>query len=108
MSNETTEQQEDKQETIPVPTLDYDAYRGDLRNLELTAEQENELLAILFDIMKTMVDLSLNMDAVQMVMPPSLYGIFNGETGNQPDTQIEQKSGRSSDTRNGERNKPNG
>lgn len=108
MSNETTEQQEDKQETIPVPTLDYDAYRGDLRNLELTAEQENELLTILWDIMRTMVDLNLDMDAVQMIMPPSLYGIFNGETGNQPDTQVEQKSGRISDTHNGERNKPNG
>lgn len=108
MSNETTKQQEDKPEAIPVPTLDYDAYRGDLRDLELTAEQENELLTILFDIMKTMVDLSLDMDAVQMVMPPSLYGIFNGETGNQPDTQVEQESGRSSGTHNGERNKPNG
>jgi len=106
MSNETTEQQEDKRETIPVPTLDYDAYRGDLRNLDLTTEQENELLTILWDIMRTMVD--LNLDAVQMIMPPSLYGIFNGETGNQPDIQVEQKSGRSSDTHNGERNKPNG
>lgn len=108
MSNETTKQQEDKPEAIPVPTLDYDAYRGDLRNLELTAEQENELLTILWDIMRTMVDLNLDMDAVQMIMPPSLYGIFNGETGNQPDTQVEQKSGRISDTHNGERNKPNG
>lgn len=108
MSNETTKQQEDKLEVTPVPTLDYDAYRGDLRNLELTAKQENELLAILWDIMRTMVDLNLDMDAVQMIMPPSLYGIFNGETGNEPDTQVEQKSGRSSDTHNGERNKPNG
>jgi len=96
MSNETTEQQETEQEAISAPKLDYDLYRGDLRDLDLTTEQENELLTILWDIMKTMVDLNLDMDAVQMAIPPSLYGIFNDETD------------RNTAIHNGERSKPNG
>lgn len=92
MSNETTEQQETERETISAPKLDYDLYRGDLRDLDLTTEQENELLTILWDIMKTMVDLNLDMDAVQMVIPPSLYGIFNNETERSTDTQKDTRS----------------
>lgn len=92
MSNETTEQQEIEQEAISAPKLDYDLYRGDLRDLDLTTEQENELLTILWEIMKTMVDLNLDMDAVQMVIPPSLYGIFNDETERSTDTQKDTRS----------------
>ena len=41
-----------------------------MTDLKLTPAQENELLTILWDIMRMMVDLNLDMDAVQMVMPP--------------------------------------
>lgn len=80
MHDETIEQRKNKQELIPTPILDYDAYRADWADLELTAEQENELLSILWNIMRTMCDLSLEMDAVQMIMPTLLHSAFSGET----------------------------
>ncbi|SEP76956.1 hypothetical protein [Nitrosomonas ureae] len=77
MSNNTTERNENKQEVIPVPVLDCDAFREDLADCDLTTEQENEYLAILWDIMRMMVDLNLDMDAVHMLIPPSLCKAFN-------------------------------
>ncbi len=78
MSNNTTEQNENKQEAIPVPVLDCDAFREDLADCDLTTEEENEYLAILWDIMRMMViDLNLDMDAVYMIMPPTLCKAFN-------------------------------
>jgi hypothetical protein len=79
MNEETATQGKNKQEAIPVPTLDCDAYRADLVDFDLTAEQENELLSILWDIMRTMCDLNLDMDAVQMIMPTFLYAALNEE-----------------------------
>lgn len=87
MSNNTTEQNENKQEVIPVPVLDCDAFRGDLADCDLSAEEENEYLAILWDIMRMMVDLNLDMDAVHKLMPPSLCKSFNNE-----DVEVEQPS----------------
>ncbi|WP_160828608.1 hypothetical protein [Nitrosomonas sp. JL21] len=97
MNNNATEQNENKREAIPVPTLDYDIYRGDLADLKLTAAQENELLTILWDIMRMMVDLNLDMDAVHVLMPPSLCKAFN-EDGE--DDEAEQKRNRSAGTQN--------
>lgn len=99
MSNDTIEQHKNKQEVIPAPILDYDLYRANLTDLELTTEQENELLAILWDIMRMMVDLNLDMDAVQMVMPPSLCKAFNEKT-DEEDDEAEQKCNRSTGTQN--------
>ncbi len=79
MSNNTTEQNENKQEVIPVPVLDCDAFRGGLADGDFSAEEENEYLAILWDIMRIMVDLNLDMDAVYMIMPPTLCKAFNDE-----------------------------
>ncbi len=79
MSNNTTEQNENKQEVIPVPVLDCDAFRGDLADCNLTTEEENEYLAILWDIMRMWIDLNLDMDAVYMIMPPTLCKAFNDE-----------------------------
>jgi len=99
MSNNAVEQNEKKQEVIPALVLDCDAFRNDLTDFELTSEQENELLTILWDIMRMMVDLNLDMDAVQMVMPPSLCKAFNEKTDGEDD-EAEQKDNRSADTQN--------
>ena len=79
MSNNTTEQNENKQEVIPAPVLDCEAFREDLADCDLTTKEENEYLAVLWDIMRMMVDLNLDMDAVHMLMPPSLCKAFNDE-----------------------------
>ncbi len=79
MNDETVTQRKNEQEVISTPTLDHDAYRADLADFELTSEQENELLSILWDIMRTMCDLNLDMDAVQMIMPTFLYAALNDE-----------------------------
>ncbi len=77
MNNETIEDTKienshSKNQAIPAPTLDYDAYRADLAELELTKEQEDELLLILWNIMCTMCDLSLDMDSIHMIIPAIL------------------------------------
>lgn len=88
MSNNTTEHNENK--VIPVPVLDCDAFRGDLADCDLTIQEENEYLAILWDIMRMMVDLNLDMDAVHMLMPPSLCKAFNdGDEAEQQFNQTE-------------------
>lgn len=84
--NETTGGN-DKKQAIPVPILDYEAYRTDWAELELSSEHENELLLILWDIMRTMCDLSLNMDSMSMVTDTILRSAFKNET----DTQEQQE-----------------
>lgn len=106
MNEETVKEGKNKQEVIPVPTLDCDAYRADLSDFELTSEQENELLAILWDIMRTMCDLNLDMDAVQMVMPTFLYARLNEEKNESEGAA--QSFNESADAGNGERNEYNG
>jgi hypothetical protein len=107
MNDETTTQEKSKQEAIPVPVLDFDIYRADWTDLELTPEQEKELLLILWDMMRTLCDLNLEMDAVQMIMPPSLYKAFNDETDenlNEAEQQLDQNT----DIQTSTRSKPNG
>lgn len=101
MSNNTTEQNENKQEVIPVPVLDCVAFRGDLADCGLMTEEENEYLAILWDIMRMMVDLNLEADAVYMLMPPSLCKAFNDD-----DVEAEQQPNKliqTTDEENGKR-----
>jgi hypothetical protein len=106
MNEETATQGKNKQEVIPVPTLDCDAYRADLVDFDLTAEQENELLAILWDIMRTMCDLNLDMDAVQMIMPTFLYAALNEEKDGSANAA--QSFNESAGASNNGRSKPNG
>ncbi|KIO48278.1 hypothetical protein [Nitrosospira sp. NpAV] len=107
MNEETATPGKNKQEVIPVPTLDCDAYREDLTEFELTTEQENELLSILWDIMRTMCDLNLDMDAVQMIMPTFLYAALN-EDKNDQTGKAAQPFNQSAEAGNSERSKPNG
>ena len=75
--------------------------------MELTPEQEKELLLILWDMMRTLCDLNLEMDAVQMIIPPSLYKAFNDETDenlNEAQQQLDQNT----DIQTSTRSKPNG
>ena len=106
MNEETATQGKNKQEVIPVPTLDCDAYRADLVDFDLTAEQENELLAILWDIMRTMCDLNLDMDAVQMIVPTFLYAALNEEKDES--AKAAQPFNESAGAGNNGRSKPNG
>lgn len=107
MNDETTTQEKSKQEAITVPVLDVDAYRADWTDLELTPEQEKELLLILWDMMRTLCDLNLEMDAVQMIMPPSLYKAFNDETDENLN-EAEQPLDQNTDIQTSTRSKPNG
>jgi hypothetical protein len=106
MNEETVAQGKNKQEVISTPTLDCDAYRADLADFELTAEQENELLSILWDIMRTMCDLNLDMDAVQMIVPTFLYARLNEEK--KESERPAQSFNQSADADNNGRSKQNG
>jgi hypothetical protein len=105
MNDETVTQRKNEQ-VISAPVLDCDAYRTDLADFDLTAEQENELLSILWDIMHTMCDLNLDMDAVQMIMPTFLYARLNEEKDES--AKAAQPFNRSADIQDNERSKPNG
>lgn len=52
--------------TLSPPKLDPEEHRDKLAALELTKEQENELLQTLWRIMSTMVDLGWGLDTVQL------------------------------------------
>ncbi len=66
-SSESTDDQ-----AFPALVLDPDEYREDLAAFNLTREQENELLAVLWNIMCTMVDIGFGEDSVQMILPAIL------------------------------------
>ncbi len=91
MHNETIEnskaESSNTKQAIAVPTLDYDAYRANLAELELTKEQEDELLLILWNIMCTMCDLSLDMDSVHMIIPAILNSALEEEPNDETATQ---------------------
>ncbi len=86
-----TENSNGKQQAIPAPTLDYEAYRTDLTEFELTKEQEDELLLILWNIMCTMCDLSLDMDSVHMIIPAILNSALEEKPNDEADTIKQQK-----------------
>ncbi len=58
----------DIEQNQALPTLEFnpDDYRGALEGLDITDEQANEFLAILFNIIHTLVDIGLGLDIVQM------------------------------------------
>jgi len=86
-----TENSHSKKQAIPAPTLDYDSYRSDLAELELTKEQEDELLLILWNIMCTMCDLSLDMDSVHMIIPAILNSALEEEKNDKAATHKTKK-----------------
>lgn len=106
MNDDTIERDKNKQAVISAPVLDYDAYHADWADLELTAEQEHELLSILWEIMRTMCDLSLEMDAVQMIMPTILCRALDDKTAGEPGEAEEVNQ--STDTQNDMKDKFDG
>lgn len=51
------------------PPFDAAKYRQHLEGLDLTEEQQAELLTILWRILATFVDLGFGVDSVQMLLP---------------------------------------
>lgn len=49
--------------------LDHEAFREDIAELELTDEQERELLQTLWNIMCVFVDIGWGVDTVQLLFP---------------------------------------
>ena len=49
--------------------IDLEKYRKDLSGFEMTTEQENELLQVLWNIMSIFVDIGWGVDTVQLVLP---------------------------------------
>ena len=59
-------------ETAPVARLAFDQerYRDDVKDLDLSEAMKSELLATLWGIMATFVDLGFGVDPVQQVLGP--------------------------------------
>jgi len=49
--------------------LEPDQYRADLEEFNMTQEQENELLQVLWNMMSTMVEIGWGVDTVQIILP---------------------------------------
>ena len=58
-----TQSQDD--EAFPTLKLEPEKYKGHLEGLEITDEQVEELLKILWNIMYTMVDIGMGFDSIQ-------------------------------------------
>lgn len=54
--------------SLPALTLDPEKYRQGLAEFDMTPEQENELLAVLWNIMSNMVDMGFGIDSTQLVL----------------------------------------
>jgi hypothetical protein len=52
----------------PPPAFNPDDYRDELKDLDLTDEQAQELLSVLWNIMAAMVDMGWGLDATQLVL----------------------------------------
>ncbi len=70
--NEELNQVMTKGEVIAPLDFDPDEYREDIAELGLTKEQENEVLAALYYIMKTFVEIGWGVDTLQMFFPELL------------------------------------
>ena len=58
--------------SLPAPVLDPDKHRHHLAGYGLSPEQEQEVLATLWEIMRTMVDIGLGFDVVSQAIPALL------------------------------------
>ena len=57
---------EEQTAIAPPPVLDPDRYREHLKEFELTKDQQDELLAALWHIMRTFVDIGFGLESVQL------------------------------------------
>ena len=60
--------------------LDPEEYRKDLEEFDLTKDQQDELLEVLFNIMRTFVEIGFGLDSVQMFSTATIArsGEFTG------------------------------
>lgn len=73
----------------PAPlALDPDKYREQLAEFALTREQENELLATLWQIMRTFVEIGFGLDSVQLFSAPMVEN-----TGSESEYPVNIKNG---------------
>ena len=76
---ETSEQSDDK--ALPKLTLNPDRYREHLSAFELTIEQQNDMMQVLWNMMNTFVDIGWGVDTVQMFLP-ELFEKAGPDSGN--------------------------
>ena len=66
--------------------FDPDHYRHHLEGMDISEEEAQELMAVLWQIMQTFVDIGWGVDAVQQVFPE----LFE-KTSTNPETTLQQK-----------------
>jgi|GEM_PF-6628957 len=55
--------------TLQMPVLNCDDYRDELAEFGLTPEQEEEFLTLLWEIVRTAVDIGFGLDSAQVLIP---------------------------------------
>ena len=71
--NITTEFEQEESPYVSVPGLEatnIEDYHEHLEGMEITEEQAAELIHILFDIMRTMIDINFGLNSVQFTANP--------------------------------------
>lgn len=77
----------------PPLRLNPDDYRQELAAFDMTKEQENEMLEVLWHIMKTMVEIGWGVNNVQYLLPD----VFKTACTDSPQTQSTELDKRSAD-----------
>ena len=62
------------------PDFDFEDYRDELKDFDLTDEQAEEILHTLWNMMSAMVDLGWGVDTVQIVLPELFVKACNSES----------------------------
>lgn len=83
----------DAEFVVPSLRLNPDDYRQGLAAFDMTKEQENELLGVLWQIMKTMVEIGWGVNSVQYLLPE----IFEAASADSPQIQSTEPQKRSAD-----------
>lgn len=69
------------------PTLDIEAYSEDLNGFELTDDEQREVLAYLWAMVKTIVDAGFGLDAASMALGAITRELFESAAGQQPKSE---------------------
>ena len=75
---QTSEQTDDK--ALPKLTLKLGLYREHLSEFELTEDQQNDMMLVVWNMMNIFVDIGWGVDTVQMFLP-ELFGKASPDSG---------------------------
>lgn len=84
-SEHQTQHTTQKGSGLPPLQFDPDDYRAELKELNLTREQEDEFLVLLWNLISHFVDIGFGIEATQLVIAAHFAECFETENGEDGD-----------------------